>query len=237
MTKRSALSVPGIYTITHIQSGRTYVGQTTNFRVRWMNHRRELRENRHRNWCLQEAWNEFGAAAFEFAIHQEMTDIPINALADTLNKSEVTLLAILPLTFNIMEAGESGIVPGQATRRLLSQRKIVMWSDPVFRAKRSADTKLLYADQKWKAKRDAAVREGKQTPKARAAVSSHFTALWKNEEHRTNQSAKRTANWRDPAYVAQQAASRAATWADPEVRERRTAGIKAAWARRKAATS
>lgn len=58
-----------IYTITNTVSNTIYVGQTIcgTFR-RWNQHKHRLNQGTHTNPYLQNAWNKYGASAFEFAI-------------------------------------------------------------------------------------------------------------------------------------------------------------------------
>lgn len=56
----------GIYTITNLESGRVYVGSAVNLKGRWVDHRKMLRGNRHRNPYLQAAWNKYGESVFKF---------------------------------------------------------------------------------------------------------------------------------------------------------------------------
>lgn len=59
----------GIYRITHIESGTTYIGRAArSFRIRWINHKSDLRRDMHGNHHLQYAWNKYGEDAFEFTI-------------------------------------------------------------------------------------------------------------------------------------------------------------------------
>lgn len=58
-----------IYTITHIKSGKTYIGSTkVASRKRWAQHRCYLRMDKHVNEYLQRAWNKYGEDAFEFKV-------------------------------------------------------------------------------------------------------------------------------------------------------------------------
>ncbi len=225
MTKRSELNFPAIYTITHLASGKTYVGQTTSVRIRWMMHRSDLKKGKHRNSYLQHAWNKHGADAFEFAVIRDMRDVPACDLADALNKSEIEILKAVDQPYNLMEAGVSGMVAGPETRAIWSKQRKALWADPEFRIKRAKSMRALYDDPEWKEVRDAAVKVAKNLPASKAAVSVHMTALWKTEEHRNVQSANRKANWEDPEYRATQKLSRKATWEDPEIRARRMEGI------------
>lgn len=234
MTKRSELNFPAIYTITHIASGKAYVGQTINVRIRWQMHRSDLRKGKHRNAYLQHAWNKYGKDAFVFAVHTDLRNIPPEKLALELNRMEVAILASFPETYNLMHAGESGVVASPETREILSRQRLILWQNPEHREKQRNSILALHADPEWSAVRGASLKEAKGTEENRAAVSVHFTNLWQTEEHRSAQSQKRAANWQDPEYFAKQVASRKATWADPEVRARRVAGIVAAHARRRA---
>jgi predicted GIY-YIG superfamily endonuclease len=57
-----------VYTITHRQSGRCYVGSSKHVERRFYTHRRTLDAGSHHSAKLQRAWRKYGAEAFEFAI-------------------------------------------------------------------------------------------------------------------------------------------------------------------------
>ena len=58
----------GIYKITNLKNNKAYIGQSTDIKSRWINHKRELRNNIHRNSHLQNAYNKYGEEAFEYRI-------------------------------------------------------------------------------------------------------------------------------------------------------------------------
>ena len=58
----------GIYSITNKLNGKRYIGQTYDFKGRWMRHRSYLKHNTEHNSHLQAAWNKYGAENFEFEI-------------------------------------------------------------------------------------------------------------------------------------------------------------------------
>jgi len=58
----------GIYRITNTVNGKSYVGQSVDVKSRISHHRSELRNNRHENSYLQNAWNKYGEENFTFEI-------------------------------------------------------------------------------------------------------------------------------------------------------------------------
>lgn len=66
MDKRS-----GIYLIRCDVNGRVYIGSAKNLDRRLYEHRRELRQGKHCNGRLQNAFNKYGEAAFSFLILEE----------------------------------------------------------------------------------------------------------------------------------------------------------------------
>lgn len=64
----------GVYTITHPESGRVYVGSAANFGTRFGAHRTYLRQGKHQNSYLQRLWKKYGEDAFVFAIVERIED-------------------------------------------------------------------------------------------------------------------------------------------------------------------
>ncbi len=60
-----------LYSITNTVNGKLYLGKTSVEPIlRWRDHRKNLRGNRHDNDHLQKAWNKYGESVFVFAIVQ-----------------------------------------------------------------------------------------------------------------------------------------------------------------------
>jgi len=57
-----------IYQILNIINEKFYIGHTQDYDVRQWEHERKLRKNRHENIYLQNAYNKYGASAFEFIV-------------------------------------------------------------------------------------------------------------------------------------------------------------------------
>lgn len=65
----------GVYKIVNLVNDKFYVGSTVNFKTRFRQHRRLLRENRHHCKHLQAAWNSYGEVKFDFQIVEIVADI------------------------------------------------------------------------------------------------------------------------------------------------------------------
>lgn len=60
--------ISGVYEIRNIKNGHCYIGSSVSIKSRWNEHRRKLRENKHHNKHLQNAWNKYGENIFVFHI-------------------------------------------------------------------------------------------------------------------------------------------------------------------------
>lgn len=58
----------GVYRITNLKNGKSYVGSSVDVNYRMSRHRHELRKGIHINKHLQAAWNKYGGSCFEFCV-------------------------------------------------------------------------------------------------------------------------------------------------------------------------
>lgn len=58
----------GIYQIINVTNGKIYVGSSKNMEKRWIDHRGDLRRNKHHSSYLQHSWNKHGSSNFELQI-------------------------------------------------------------------------------------------------------------------------------------------------------------------------
>lgn len=65
---KSFLNVTGVYSIRNRVSGRVYIGSGVRIGIRWRHHLKLLKAGKHFNLHLQNAWNLYGADAFEFEV-------------------------------------------------------------------------------------------------------------------------------------------------------------------------
>lgn len=72
----------GIYMIQNKVNGKIYIGQSVDIEYRWKIHKRELRNNHHKNDHLQSACNEYGEDNFEFTIICECDESQLNTMEE-----------------------------------------------------------------------------------------------------------------------------------------------------------
>lgn len=60
--------ISGVYKIENSKNHKIYIGSSNSIKKRWAQHKRELRNQTHRNSYLQNAWNAYGEECFKFSI-------------------------------------------------------------------------------------------------------------------------------------------------------------------------
>lgn len=95
----------GIYSITNIINGKKIIGQSCRIESRMLQHKWELRNNKHENEYLQNAWNKYGEQNFRFEILLECSK-------EMLDQEEIRTIKEYKTTnrdlgYNIKEGGHS----------------------------------------------------------------------------------------------------------------------------------
>lgn len=115
---------PGVYIIKCLKNGKFYIGSSVNLRVRFNEHRNELRKGSHHNHHLQAAWNKYGENKFEFKVleycERNMTLIREQFFLDALHAYE------RGVGFNIARDSSAPTLGRKAsieTRAKLSQKR------------------------------------------------------------------------------------------------------------------
>ena len=101
----------GIYRITNLINGKSYIGKTgMNFGDRWDSHRSLLNSGKHDNPHLQRAWSKYGQQNFEFEIVEKLDN------AKDLNEREMFWIAeyrSCDKCYNIHDGGDGGMMLGK----------------------------------------------------------------------------------------------------------------------------
>ena len=123
----------GIYTITHRESGRCYVGQALNMHKRWLSHQSSLRRNKHDSKYMQNVWNKYFEDAFDFEVVE-------NCDVDDLTEREQWWMDELKPVFNTCPTAGSrrGFVCTAETRAKIGAAKKGKALTPMHRAAISA---------------------------------------------------------------------------------------------------
>lgn len=171
-----------IYAIVHLASGRRYVGSTIDRKARWSEHKTNLKFKRHHCTYLQNAWNKYGADAFEFRTLEVIKDHD----KESRLRAELGHIMDAPY-YNCRIAGisftnfENGPLTREKISRTLSSK---LKTDELYRYMLS--------------QRGAELAEMARTPEARAKMSKQATSLWKNKAHRARVSKKLAVHWDKP---------------------------------------
>ena len=72
----------GVYMIKNKINGKFYIGSSVDIQKRWINHRVDLRNNKHHSFQLQQDWSEYGEDNFEFLILEECDVIDIKLIRE-----------------------------------------------------------------------------------------------------------------------------------------------------------
>lgn len=108
----------GVYAITHLESGKRYIGSSSTLHKRLSGHKNHLRKNVHANAHLQNSWNKYGDNAFGFST------ILVCSEENLLFYEQIAMNAydVCKNGFNIRKSAESnrGIIPSAETRKKIS---------------------------------------------------------------------------------------------------------------------
>ena len=113
------LELTGVYQIKNIINNKIYISSTKQcFRVRFNHHLQALRNNKHKNPHLQNAWNKYGESMFEFSIlkvcKKEDTYLWEQQYLDNRNKE---------LSYNINPNATGPSLEEESLKRELESRK------------------------------------------------------------------------------------------------------------------
>ena len=199
-----------IYAIAHVASGKSYIGSTWNLKLRWIDHRRRLRNGAHHCRYLQRAWIKHGKEAFCFSV---LEVIAVHSPAErlTLEREWITK-APRYNTVGISEDGTSFSLAAE-TRAKLRAANLGKKTSEEIRQKQSISSK-----------------GHKKNPGHGAKIAEFWTGRKHSDEARARMSA---------SAKARKKSDRPGYWAGKtrpaETREKMTASHTARWAARRQA--
>lgn len=139
MRKKTPISA--IYRIENTITKRVYVGATDHLVERWMNHRIDLRNGKHKNSFIQEDYNQYGLNSFIFSILEECK-------IEELEEKELSYITSMKTTY---EDGGYNISTGRKISELTKKRISDANSGRIARipkGRRGATSKYLGVDRK-----------------------------------------------------------------------------------------
>lgn len=164
------MNISGVYTITHTDSGKQYVGSTATYAKRVYMHKWHLRRGSHHSRKMQSAWDKYGSAAFEFRLQL------VCAVEDLLFYEQRLISAYQP-AYNILP--NAGSVLGvrwtqeQRAKHRLAMAARVRASSPEQEAARVAAVKSAWEqgryDEAMRAKSNHYTHEGRTYTHTEAA--------------------------------------------------------------------
>ncbi|MFA6234164.1 MAG: NUMOD3 domain-containing DNA-binding protein [Bacteroidota bacterium] len=176
----------GIYMIRNTLNGKVYIGQSSNIRARWRNHRLELNGGRHINSYLQRSWTKHGGAVFEFSILVECPECELGEYEsifvqkfDALNRDKgYNLIAqigsrriVSQDTRDKMSASLKGHPTSVETRAKISIAHTGMKYPPGRKMSKPSPLKGRVQSDETRAKNSAGHKGKKHTPETRAKMS------------------------------------------------------------------
>ena len=111
------IKIIGIYSITNTLNNKRYIGYSIDIQRRWTTHKRDLKNNKHENSHLQNAYNKYGENAFEFEIIEECTK-------ENIKDKEKYWIAFYNSKnegYNMSEGGDGILNPTEDVRKKISE--------------------------------------------------------------------------------------------------------------------
>ena len=201
------MKMTGVYAITHLASGKRYVGSAAKaFVLRLATHRCDLLKGRHHSIHLQRAWIKYGADAFEFRILRVTP--PEEAVGFEQAFIDLYKACDRACGYNISPIAGSAL----GTTR-----------SPECRAKQAELQRGKKHSAESREKMSTASRGRKHSPESRAKMSEIQRELKSCPEYRAKLSARLRGIKRSPEACAQMSASRRGRKPSQETRDKMSA--------------
>lgn len=172
--------ITGIYSITHLPSGKKYIGSACNIYTRWAAHRHLLRKDKHSSIYLQRAWNKYPSSEFEFVI------VEVVGSADQLVEREQHWIDTVHPVYNTCPAAGStaGIKWTDAQRERHIEERRKRCQTPEFREKMRQVQKTNRADPEFCRRMAEGIKSSLENPDSSRLKSEAMKTSWSNPEVR-----------------------------------------------------
>lgn len=107
----------GIYSITNIINNKKYIGYSIDIARRWQTHKRDLKNNKHENEHLQNAYNLYGEDSFVYEIIEECKE---NQLKEH-EKYWIKYYNSKENGYNMSDGGDGILNPPEDVRKKISE--------------------------------------------------------------------------------------------------------------------
>lgn len=116
--------IEGIYKITNIENNKVYIGKAKDIKTRWSVHKHQLRNNKHHNLYLQNAWNKYGENSFSFDIIEECDE---NSLCsrEKFWIDYYNSFSSRECGYNLTDGGEGGALSQESIEKLSKSQRFL----------------------------------------------------------------------------------------------------------------
>lgn len=210
----------GIYGIFCTANSKVYVGKSCNIEERLLDHRAELKNNRHRNSHLQAAWSRYGESEFLFCLIESCD-------RDALNEHEVFWIRYLGTFengFNQTAGGDGGLknqnflgkAHSEETKRKIGDASKGRKHSPEVRMKMrhmgNQYRRNIPHSEESRQKISTANKGKKRSDESRRKISEALKGKPKSEEHRRKCSDWQWGRTLSPESVLKREATRRRNW-------------------------
>jgi len=228
---KAGSNLTGAYVLTHTESGKVYIGSTSDFNKRRSSHIGHLKANIHGNRNLQECYNTSPHFHFKFYLTGRTNDTEARQKAFDL---EQEMLDHYSGTNNLLNRSPNsrtnkGVVATEETRVKISAASKLSWANNAIRDRILTSRKTEEAITKRTLSRKALWED----PNFKTKISNSRKALWGTQEYKDKMAASRINNdvnskislaskkmWSDSEFKTKMSSSMLSKWDDPIFREK-----------------